>query len=60
MKKSAVDEFPLTAFSLEERSADMVAVEQLANELIEAEQTKKPIAPFTERFPAISLSDLGP
>ena len=35
----------------------MVAVERLANELIRAERTKTPIAPFTERFPAISLPD---
>ncbi|MBD8016060.1 MULTISPECIES: 2-keto-4-pentenoate hydratase [Planococcus] len=35
----------------------MVVVEQLANELIRAERTKTPIAPFTERFPAISLPD---
>ncbi|KOF10575.1 2-keto-4-pentenoate hydratase [Planococcus glaciei] len=35
----------------------MVVIQQLANELLEAERTKKPIAPLTERFPAITLSD---
>lgn len=35
----------------------MVVIQQLANELIEAEKTRKPIAPLSERFPNITLDD---
>lgn len=35
----------------------MIAIQQLANELIEAERSKVPIPPLTERFPEITLTD---
>ena len=48
---------PLAAFTYIERNDHMVSISQLANELIEAEYSKVPIAPLTERYPEITLSD---
>lgn len=48
---------PLAAFSYIEREDHMVSIAQLANELIEAEYSKVPIAPLTKRYPELTLSD---
>src|SRR6185369_15488858 len=41
----------------EKRGLDRATIAQLADELLEAERTRVPVAPLTERHPDLSIAD---